>query len=193
MEFRASDIATVPNAVSTAGLALVAAGIEQIDKPEGVAMITAGRMLDLVDGKVARATGRTSDFGATVDATADKVGMGLIIAAAWRKDAVPKPALAAMIAQNILNTLANGLDTHRHPNAGLRPTKAGKYAMGLQSLALGTYLAGNTLRDNHPNASKVLRGIGHAAAIVGVSVVGGRATYSYWRRALKPSTEKHTI
>ena len=60
----AKDVFTIPNFISMIGAALVMHGSEKIDTPEGLAECAVGRLADVLDGKVARMTGQTSNFGA---------------------------------------------------------------------------------------------------------------------------------
>ena len=75
----AKDVFTIPNSISMIGAALVMHGSEKIDKPEGLAECAVGRLADVLDGKIARMTGQTSNFGAALDATTDKIVMAKIL------------------------------------------------------------------------------------------------------------------
>nr|WP_218849385.1 CDP-alcohol phosphatidyltransferase family protein [Nocardioides perillae] len=73
-----------PDAVTVVGTAGVAAGalvfFPQGMLLTGVLVITAFVFSDLVDGHMARLTGRTSPFGAFLDSTLDRIGDGAIFA-----------------------------------------------------------------------------------------------------------------
>lgn len=73
------DIFTIPNLISVTGAALAIHGSEKIDTAEGLAECAVGRLADVLDGKVARMTGQTSNFGAALDATTDKIVMAKIL------------------------------------------------------------------------------------------------------------------
>ena len=73
------DIFTIANAMSVCGAVLAWKGAEATETPKGAAMLIAGRGLDALDGKVARATSQTSNFGALVDAGLDKIATAKII------------------------------------------------------------------------------------------------------------------
>ena len=75
----AKDVFTIPNLISVTGAALAMHGSEKIDTPEGLAECAVGRLADVLDGKVARMTGQTSNTGATLDATTDKIVMAKIL------------------------------------------------------------------------------------------------------------------
>lgn len=179
----AGEVLTIPNAISAAGFGMAVHGAARIDTPIGVAEVVAGRLLDLADGPVARRTGQTSEFGAAVDATLDKLGGLAIIAGLWRHDAAPKPVLAAIVAQNAANTAATAIAAKRHPKTELAPTRNGKHAMGWQNAALFTYAAANLVKDIHPRAARAGRFLAGFAAAVGVGYYGARATAEYFRRS----------
>lgn len=54
-----TDIPTIPNAMSVAGAVLAWRGAKRIDDTTaGIAQVAAGRFIDVLDGIVARKTGR---------------------------------------------------------------------------------------------------------------------------------------
>jgi CDP-diacylglycerol--glycerol-3-phosphate 3-phosphatidyltransferase len=79
-----------PNALTTAGVSLclaaaVIVSFEDRDKLLyywlGAAIFVIGSLLDILDGALARAGGRTTPFGAFLDSTTDRVGEGAMLAA----------------------------------------------------------------------------------------------------------------
>ncbi|HVS86347.1 MAG TPA: CDP-alcohol phosphatidyltransferase family protein [Gaiellaceae bacterium] len=79
-----------PNALTTAGVSLcVAAAVlvpfEDRDKLLfywlAAAVFVVGSILDILDGALARAGGKTTPFGAFLDSTTDRVGEGAMLAA----------------------------------------------------------------------------------------------------------------
>ncbi len=79
-----------PNALTTAGvtLCLVAAAIVPFESRNkllyawlGAAVFVLGSVLDILDGALARAGGKTTPFGAFLDSTTDRVGEGAMLAA----------------------------------------------------------------------------------------------------------------
>lgn len=148
-----------------------------------MAEIAFGRVLDLVDGPVARKLHQLSDLGAALDASADKIAAAAIVAGEWHKGVAPKSALGAIVGQNLLNGLATLAAAKRHPDEELRPTKDGKYAMFAQNLALGSYALAANVSDRYPKAQRGLRLFGHLATAVGVGYYGTKATADYIRRA----------
>lgn len=73
-----------PNQVSIAGAALtvIAAALIAAGRPvAGGALFLAGSAFDLLDGLLARASGRATAFGAFIDSTLDRVSEGAVFAA----------------------------------------------------------------------------------------------------------------
>src|SRR5690242_12596142 len=79
-----------PNALTTAGVTLCLAAavlvpFEDRDKLLfywlGAAVFVVGSLLDILDGALARAGGRSTPFGAFLDSTTDRVGEGAMLAA----------------------------------------------------------------------------------------------------------------
>ena len=145
------DLLTIPTVVTIGGLALVLDGCREIDTIGGVTKVAIGRGADLVDGFLARRLNQTSDAGALADVFADKVGMSAILAAAWHKDAVPKPVLATIAAKHATNATLTTLAGIRHPHASYRPTKTGKLGMFADNAALFGYLYGHAYENERPD------------------------------------------
>jgi len=79
-----------PNALTTAGvtLCLVAAVLVPFEERNklffywlGAAIFVVGSVLDILDGALARAGGKSTPFGAFLDSTTDRVGEGAMLAA----------------------------------------------------------------------------------------------------------------
>jgi len=79
-----------PNALTTAGvtLCLVAAVLVPFESRDkllyywlGAAVFVVGSVLDILDGALARAGGKSTVFGAFLDSTTDRVGEGAMLAA----------------------------------------------------------------------------------------------------------------
>ena len=95
-----------PNTITVLGLGitivasvLVAGGWHLV----GAAILTAGSLLDAVDGALARAQGGGTPFGAFFDSTLDRAGEGIVYigVAAWALTTLAEPAwpvVAAMVA-----------------------------------------------------------------------------------------------
>jgi phosphatidylinositol phosphate synthase len=79
-----------PNALTTAGVTLCLAAAVLVPFEErgkllfywlGAATFVVGSLLDILDGALARAGGRSTPFGAFLDSTTDRVGEGAMLAA----------------------------------------------------------------------------------------------------------------
>ena len=187
----AKDVFTIPNSISMIGAALVMHGSEKIDKPEGLAECAVGRLADVLDGKVARMTGQTSNFGAALDATTDKIVMAKILYEMYKKGLAPKKVLVAVAAPNLINALATGITNLRSDEkAETRPTKSGKLAMAGETVTLISYIAAHIAeRDKNPKLAEILRKLG-AGAFAASLPFAAHATCTYIKRAINDNAEK---
>lgn len=183
------NVLTIPNLVSLCGFLLVLAGCallfmadSRAETGAGLAFVVAGRLADLLDGKLARHSGQTSRFGAALDASLDKLAGLAIITTMWARDLAPAWALVLILAQNIANSLATLWATRLSPHKGLKPTDNGKYAMALQNLALGLYVVSFLFAGSSPGVGTGIYYLAHIATIFGTLIIGGLATWDYVRR-----------
>lgn len=139
MKITRRDVFTPANATSILGLSLTIYGAFNLTSLSGVLILGLGRFIDVFDGKIARAT-HTSKLGALVDATCDKIGIAVLVPAAWIADIAPVWLLVYILLQNILNVVFSILTAAR----GGEPesSKHGKYAMFIQNISLGCYALG---------------------------------------------------
>ena len=187
----AKDIFTVPNLISVTGAALVMHGSKKIDTTEGLAECAVGRLADVLDGKVARMTGQTSNTGAALDATTDKIVMAKILYEMNKKELAPKYVLGAVATLNSINALSTGIANLRSDKkAETRPTKSGKLAMAGETVTLISYIAAHiTEQDKNPKLAKLLRKLG-AGAFAASLPFATHATYTYIKRAINGNAEK---
>ena len=185
------DIFTIPNLISVTGAALTIHGSEKIDTAEGLAECAVGRLADVLDGKVARMTGQTSNFGAALDATTDKIVMAKILYEMHKKGLAPKKVLGTVATLNSINAVATGIANLRSKEkAETRPTKSGKLAMAGETVTLISYIAAHiTEQDKNPKLAKLLRKLG-AVAFATSLPFATHATYTYVKRAVNGNTEK---
>lgn len=183
------EIFTVPNAISATGFGLVVKGSLEADPVRSVSYTTAGRALDLIDGTAARVLDQTSDFGAGVDATLDKLGMAAIIAGGVYHKRIPTPAAAAVVAHNVINAAASVAHGVRHPQDSIRPSKAGKVGLFVENIGVLSYLASSAVEAKQPNSRLAgsLKLAGHALTVAGVGL-GLLAGAGYTKRAAKPTS-----
>ena len=187
----AKDVFTIPNSISMIGAALVMHGSEKIDKPEGLAECAVGRLADVLDGKIARMTGQTSNFGAALDATTDKIVMAKILYEMYKKGLAPKKVLVAVAAPNLINAIATGIANLRSDEKGeTRPTKSGKLAMAGETVTLISYIAAHIAeQDKNPKLAEILRKLG-AGAFAASLPFAAHATCTYIKRAINGDSEK---
>ena len=190
-EYHARDIFTVPNAISIAGLGLVACGAKKFDTATkendktgqiiGALMILGGRICDLADGPTARHLGQESDVGAGADGGCDKAAMAIIIALLVKHNIMSKPVLATIAAKNAINagaTVYHGLTN----DEAFRTPKSGKLSMAADNIAIAAYF----LKSLAPEGSKLERYAGVAAlgsfaagAVLGIAAAKDYLTGHY--------------
>lgn len=187
----AKDVFTVPNLISVTGAALAIHGSEKIDTTEGLAECAVGRIADVLDGKVARMTGQTSNFGAALDATTDKIVMAKILYEMNKKGLAPKKVLDSIAALNSINAVATGIANLRSAEkAETRPTKSGKLAMAGETVALISYIAAHIAeQDKNPKLANILHKLGTTAFTASLPFAA-HATYTYVKRAINGNAEK---
>ena len=175
------NVVTPANAITTASAAMVFDGIRQMDRPIGLAKIAAGRALDILDGKVARATGTASELGEMFDATADKLQIGALLLKGAEKGIIPKPAALYIGAQNFSNALLS--IQARRTGRTIHPNKSGKHTMFAQCTAIVGYIAASQLENAGLNrAAKVTSLVAHTALSASV-ILGVKATHAYAKDA----------
>ncbi len=187
----AKDVFTIPNLISVTGAALAIHGSEEIDTPEGLAKCAVGRLADVLDGKVARMTGQTSNFGAALDATTDKIVMAKILYEMYKKGLAPKHVLGIVALLNSINAGVTGITNLRSDKkAETRPTKSGKLAMAGETVTLISYIAAHVAeQDKNPKLAKLLRKLG-AGAFAASLPFAAHATCTYIKRAINDNAEK---
>lgn len=170
------DVVTPANAISLAGFALASYGAQRMDTLPGVLVMGTGRVLDMVDGKVARATGTSSALGEMVDATLDKSAVAIMAYNAVKKDIVPRPVIASIVVQNIANTALTLYDRVKNDEPQIHPNRDGKHTMFAQNAAIGFFCLANVAKP--PIIRSSLKSAGWVATAVAV-VKGTRATQAY--------------
>ena len=187
----AKDVFTIPNLISVTGAALAIRGSEKIDKAEGLVECAVGRLADVLDGKVARMTGQTGNFGAALDATTDKIVMAKILYEMNKKGLAPKHVLGIVATLNLINAGATGIANLRSDKKGeTRPTKSGKLAMAGETITLISYIAAHIAeQDKNPKLAEILRKLG-AGAFAASLPFAAHATCTYIKRAINGDSEK---
>jgi phosphatidylglycerophosphate synthase len=181
----AKDLLTLASAITAASGSLALYGATHIDTLKGVLAFTIARAGDKVDGTVARLLDQESDAGAILDTGVDKMGIGLAVINGWRKEVIPRPAIAIIGGKSLASVGLTAIMAHNHPNESFRPTTAGKIAMGAESVALIAYAGAKALEKEMPELitqRKIAQGIGHAA-IATTIVTGAVSLTQYAKRA----------
>ena len=174
------------------GAALAMHGSEKIDTPEGLAECAVGRLADVLDGKIARMTGQTSNFGAALDAITDKIVMAKILYEMDKKKLAPKKVIDIVAVLNLINALATGIANLRSDEkTETRPTKSGKVGLAMETAALVAYAAAELAdkRTDNPKPAKLLRKLG-AGAFAASLPFAAHATCTYIKRAINGGAEK---
>lgn len=188
----AKDVFTIPNLISVTGAALAIHGSNKIDTAEGLAECAVGRLADVLDGKVARMAGQTSNFGAALDATTDKIVMAKILYEMNKKELAPKYVLGTVAALNLINAGATGIANLRSDEkAETRPTKSGKVGLAMETAALVAYAAAEIVdkRTDSPKPAEILRKLG-AGTFAASLPFAAHATCTYIKRAINGDSEK---
>lgn len=184
---RAKDLLTLASAITTAGAGLAVYGATHIDTLKGVFTFALARASDKLDGTVANLLDQASDAGAIYDTAVDKAGIGLAAVYGWKKEVIPRPALAVIGAKSLASVALTAIMARNHPNESFRPTTAGKVAMGAESVALIAYAGAKALEKEKPELilqRKIAQGIGHAAMATTI-VAGTVALTQYAKRAFE--------
>lgn len=136
MKVTIRDIISPATLLTASGLLFVIAGSIRLHSLTGLELVVLGRFMDLLDGPAARAT-RATRFGAAFDASADKLSLAAILAAAFYFHMAPPVVLAYIALHNLLNAAAAIRAEHR----GKQPHTAisGKLCMFLENIALFAY------------------------------------------------------
>ena len=188
----AKDIFTIPNLISVTGAALAIHGSNKIDTAEGLAECAVGRLADVLDGKVARMTGQTSNTGAALDATTDKIVMAKILYEMNKKGLAPKYVLGTVALLNSINAVATGIaNLHSKEKAETRPTKSGKVGLAMETAALVAYTAAELVdkRTDSPKPAEILRKLGTGAFAASLPFAV-HATHTYIKRAINGDVKK---
>ncbi len=182
MKVTRKDVFTPANATSILGLSLTIFGSLNLTTLHGVLLLGLGRFVDIFDGKIARAT-HTSRFGATLDATCDKIGLAILIPATWIAQIAPYWLLVYIFVQNVLNVIISWLITRR--GGSIVSSKMGKYAMFMQNISLGSYALSSVTEFS---------AFSFIGLILGITSIywAAQATYGYAQRipAKRPDTSQ---
>lgn len=99
MKYTSQDILTPANAITLLGLILTLIGCFYLDSWTGIILVVLGRVMDLIDGPVARAT-NTTKFSVFWDPTADKIALTGILISILVHTLAPLPIVLYIFVQN---------------------------------------------------------------------------------------------
>jgi phosphatidylglycerophosphate synthase len=134
-------VLTPGNVVSLCGLVLVGVGFRELlvhHIGRATLWIGLGRVLDIVDGMVANATGTKSPLGEAIDAIFDKLGTLAVLVGAVVEHIVPGWVAALIVLHHLSNSVVAYIGW-RH-QAKIHPTEGGKLSMTFEWLALGCFM-----------------------------------------------------
>lgn len=184
MRISLRDVFSPANLLTIIGLLLVIAGSLQLTTWRGFALLVIGRILDMLDGPVARRT-HTSRFGALVDGAADKIAVLAITIALWAFSLAPTAIVVFILAQNIIVASIIVIASLRGIHA--ETSHAGKRNMFLQNVAMLLFVAASLSTNLIHN---VLLALAYSA-FLGVVVYAFFATRGY-AQLLRHTTTQST-
>jgi CDP-diacylglycerol--glycerol-3-phosphate 3-phosphatidyltransferase len=164
---------TPPNAITVIGLIIVILGLISILEQSywiGLLLLTAGRLMDIVDGLVADKTGTKSSVGEIFDAAADKVGTILTLIVILFANITSFWVIVALIIPQLVIPIISFYKKRK--GRGVHPTRAGKLSMALTWVGIVGLIIVKALND--PLWLETI-----FYAVIGVSLVLG--LYSLWQ------------
>lgn len=174
-------VLTPANAVSAAGIIGAFYGIKRLNTPVGVAISGISFLADFADGKIARATNTSSEFGEALDATGDKIKLGYALCKMWELDLAPKPLMTAVALQNSANAVMTVVDKVQHgEDSVLHASWLGKRAIFMQQAGLGAHVISSHMPISEKGRSRVELA-GTVTALCGIGL-GIAASTGYARR-----------
>ena len=164
-------VVTPANAIDLLCFAGAKYGIDNLDSWKGIGIAAVSFLGDLVDGKVARATGTQSELGEALDAAGDKIKLAYALVKIWQMDLAPKPLLVAVALQNGLNAGLTLADQALHKeNPAIHASWFGKRAIFLQQTGIGLHVIGSQLEKEERSTAKTVKLTGNVLGYTGVAV-----------------------
>lgn len=157
----------------------------RLDTWGGIGEAAAAYGADLVDGKIARATGTSNDVGARVDAVGDKLKLVWGMYHAVKGNLVDRDVVAVVAAQNAANAAVTFYDRYRNEEPTITAAqKLGKRAMFGQAMGLGVQIIGTrAARDGNERVGNAMRTAGRWLALGTAATFGVASTVDYIRTA----------
>jgi phosphatidylglycerophosphate synthase len=165
---RTRGIVTPGNVASGLGVLLVGVGLAYIGRGRlwlGLIILTAGRLLDIIDGAIAERTGTKSPLGESVDASLDKTAVFAALIVFTAVGILPLPFALFVGLQNgvtaVLSLVAKSLRRTIHP------VHAGKIGGALVWVALLGFVLGAAV---HAGFAPVFTALAYILALVSVAL-----------------------
>jgi cardiolipin synthase len=137
-----AGIVTIGNFVSVIGLASVPYGLLLVVQDHhfllGFAVLVLGRLCDLLDGWLADKTATKSPLGEKIDATFDKISLGLVLIILAVKNIVPWWALVGLALPHVLVGIMAVIALRRGQT--IHPSRAGKFGMAVAWFTLAGFV-----------------------------------------------------
>ncbi len=178
-----NGVVTPSNVIDAAAFGAAIKYAPELNTPKGIAWVAASYAADVIDGKIARMTGTTSELGAAVDAVGDKIKTAYVAYHIAKLDLVPRPLLGAVLFQNVANAGAKAYDAIRNDESKLTVSQAGKYGAFSNNLGAGLHVIATELDKTNPNRARQARLAGDVVAWGGLAIFGMKATVGYWKEA----------
>ena len=170
-----NSIITPANVITVIGLGIVIYGLIEILNQHfwtGLIALAVGRLLDIVDGVVAEATGTKSPLGEIFDAAADKIGTLLTIIVLFVASITHWWLIALLLIPQALIPLV--IFYKRQKGVKVHPTRQGKLSMAASWAAIVGLLLTKALND-----SVVLASLSNGLVAIGVAL----GLYALWQYA----------
>jgi phosphatidylglycerophosphate synthase len=178
---RTYGIVTPANFISIIGAALVIYGLYAATHDSltiGVIAILVGRYADVLDGAIADFTKTKSPIGEALDATIDKVLLGLALIVLLLNHLLPLWVGFTMAFYGLCNIVLFAVG--RLEKVRLHPSLTGKAATALEWSAVGLYLIVLQLEHQHEHAADIARIL--ANIIFGLFIIfAATAAVNYYR------------
>jgi phosphatidylglycerophosphate synthase len=176
-------MATPANLIDAAAFAVGIRYASRMDTAAGVGAVMGSYVSDLIDGPIARATGTSSELGASVDAAGDKLKTAYVIYNIAKGGLASRSLLTTVAAHNIINAAATVYDRTRHETPRVEVTREGKYGMFADNFGLGLQVIATEVSKTNERHGRQLRTAGAAITYTGLALFGVRASVDYWRTA----------
>jgi CDP-diacylglycerol--glycerol-3-phosphate 3-phosphatidyltransferase len=131
--------------ISRAVLAIPFVAVMLSGRPDakwwGIAIMAVGALTDRYDGILARRLNQITEWGKILDPLADKIGVAAVALVLWVRQDIPGWFILIILLRDVL-IFSGGMWLKRRVGIVLPSNTAGKWTVGVVSLALGSALVG---------------------------------------------------